>query len=146
MHQSQQGKRAHTISPNRMPRERAAVPEFESIHRLAVYGSLTPGGSNHAVLTDISGQWRRGWVEGDLHAEGWGATQGYPGLRWKPGAAQVGVYLFESRRLTEHWRRLDAFEGDGYRRIVVPVHGVEGETDALEANIYVVRDNGHPLQ
>jgi hypothetical protein len=47
----------------------------------------------------------------------------------------VPVKLFESPGLPAHWRRLDAFEGDAYRRVVVPVKVGDGD---LPANIYVV--------
>jgi hypothetical protein len=45
------------------------------------------------------------------------------------------VKLFESPDPPAHWRRLDAFEGDAYRRVVVPVSVGDGD---LPANIYVV--------
>lgn len=107
--------------------------------RLAVYGSLAPGESNHHVLAGIAGTWRRGWVEGDLHAEGWGATHGYPGLVWRPGGPRCPVAVLESDDLDAHWQRLDAFEGDDYRRIVVPVFGLSDGDKSLPANTYVVR-------
>ena len=109
--------------------------------RLAVYGSLAPGESNHHVLACIAGTWRRGWVEGDLHAEGWGAPHGYPGLVWRRSGPRCPVSVMESQELDAHWERLDAFEGSDYRRIVVPVFGLSGNDESLASNIYVIRSS-----
>jgi gamma-glutamylcyclotransferase (GGCT)/AIG2-like uncharacterized protein YtfP len=105
-------------------------------HRLAVYGSLAPGEVNHHVLGGLRGTWRDGTVRGDLHPVGWGVTYGFPALAWRADGPAVPVKLFESRDLPAHWSRLDAFEGKGYRRVVVPVT-VEGEGE-LPAHVYVV--------
>ena len=105
--------------------------------RLAIYGSLAPGQQNHHVVADIEGTWARGSVEGDLHQSGWGATYGYPGMIWRPGGPRIGVHLLESAHLADHWARLDAFEGPGYGRIVVPVDLEHGGLKL--ANIYQVK-------
>jgi gamma-glutamylcyclotransferase (GGCT)/AIG2-like uncharacterized protein YtfP len=106
--------------------------------RMAVYGSLAPGESNHHVLAAIRGVWRAGWVEGRLHPPGRGSTGRYPGLIWRPGGDRIPVQVLESPDLPAHWARLDAFEGAHYRRIVVPVFDVVGVVGPLEANIYVL--------
>lgn len=49
--------------------------------------------------------------------------------------APIEVFVFESRALVDHWQRLDAFEGPGYRRIAVDVSTDEG---ILPASIYVL--------
>lgn len=108
-------------------------------HRLAVYGSLAPGEVNHPRLAPLRGTWRPGTVRGDLHPVGWGMTYGFPALVWRGDGPRVPVQLFESDDLPAHWARLDAFEGDAYRRIVVPVE-VEGAR--LDANIYVLNRAG----
>ncbi len=64
-----------------------------------------------------------------------GAALGYPGLVLDPLGPVVEVHLFESLELPDHWARLDAFEGTGYRRVVTPVRTADGE---LMAWIYVV--------
>ena len=74
-------------------------------------------------------------VYGSLHPVGWGMTFGFPALAWRADGPVVPVKLFESPGLPAHWRRLDAFEGDAYRRVVVPVKVGDGD---LPANIYVV--------
>ena len=62
---------------------------FGASSHLVVYGSLVPGGSNHHLVQEIPGTWREGWVTGELRDEGWGATAGYPALRWVPAAGEV---------------------------------------------------------
>lgn len=103
---------------------------FGSDRRLAVYGSLLPGRENHEHVAGIRGEWRRGRVTGHLHQLG-----SYPALEWDPDGPAVPVHVLESPQLPEHWARLDAFEGEGYRRVVVPVELDSGETTA--ANVYV---------
>ena len=103
--------------------------------RLATYGSLAPGRANHHQLAGLEGEWRRGSVRGRLVEEGWGAALGYPGLILDPEGGEVEVQLFQSADLQEHWSRLDAFEGDGYRRVVTQVHTADG---ALDACLYVL--------
>jgi hypothetical protein len=61
---------------------------------------------------------------------------GFPALRWDPDGPPVPVYLLTSPDLPAAWERLDRFEGDAYRRRVVPVW-VGGAT--VRANIYVAR-------
>ena len=110
---------------------------FKASNHLAIYGSLAPGKVNHHVIADIKGQWLEGNVRGRLHENGWGSGLGFPGIIWDPDGSKVKVYLFLSKHLPENWKRLDHFEGDGYKRILVPIHN-EGGIIAV-ANIYEVR-------
>ncbi|MDZ4372866.1 MAG: gamma-glutamylcyclotransferase family protein [Phenylobacterium sp.] len=104
--------------------------------RLAVYGSLAPGQSNHHELTGLAGHWRSGVVRGWKVESGWGAAQGYPGLRPDPAGPDVAVQVFSSADLPAHWARLDAFEGAEYQRVVVTVVTADGP---LDAQIYALR-------
>jgi gamma-glutamylcyclotransferase (GGCT)/AIG2-like uncharacterized protein YtfP len=103
--------------------------------RLAVYGSLAPGKPNHHQLESLEGSWEEGIVRGHLDPAGWGQAMGFPGIRWDPESGAVPVLLFTSRDLPRHWRRLDAFEGSEYRRILVPV---EMRNRVVAANIYEI--------
>ena len=103
--------------------------------RLAVYGSLGPGRVNHRRLAGLDGRWRKGTVRGRLVGAGWGAAIGFPGLILDPLGAVVEVDLLESADLPSHWARLDAFEGEGYRRVATRVSTPEGEVSAW---IYVL--------
>lgn len=105
-------------------------------HRLATYGTLAPGRSNHHELADLTGNWRKGYVQGDLVASGWGAAEGYPGIYLDPAGARVEVFVLESLDLPAHWARLDEFEGDEYERVVTEVRS-EGAT--MLASIYALR-------
>lgn len=109
--------------------------------RLASYGSLAPGQVNHDQLAGLSGRWRPGTVRGRLGAEGWGAPLGYLGLVLDPDGPPVDVALFESADLPAHWPRLDAFEGEEYRRVVAPVRTAEGDVPAC---VYVLASGGAP--
>jgi hypothetical protein len=52
----------------------------------------------------------------------------------------VKVHLFVSAHLPEHWERLDEFEGEDYRRCLIPVYGEQGIIAV--ANIYELRQQG----
>ncbi len=122
----------------------AALEHFEDIvissllaepeQKLAIYGTLAPGEVNHSQIAGIPGTWAEGFVHGDLQMTGWGVEHGFPALTWRPDGPRVPVKLFASPDLERHWRRLDAFEGDGYRRILVPVED-DGGIVAV-ANLY----------
>ena len=105
--------------------------------RLAVYGSLAPGRENHSVIEGIPGEWLEGFVRGRHHPSGWGATMGYPAMRWDPAGERIPVSVLVSEALPSHWARLDRFEGNEYERILVPVEDDSGRIAA--ANIYALR-------
>jgi gamma-glutamylcyclotransferase (GGCT)/AIG2-like uncharacterized protein YtfP len=98
--------------------------------RLATYGTLAPDRPNHHQLADLRGRWLTGVVRGRLVAEGWGADLGYPALILDPKGDSIGVHLFQSEDLPAHWPRLDAFEGNEYRRVTTQVETGEGTVDA----------------
>ncbi|MFG0274474.1 MAG: hypothetical protein ACF8QF_05405, partial [Phycisphaerales bacterium] len=52
------------------------------------------------------------------------------------GAPRVPVHVLESAALPDHWPRLDAFEGAGYRRAVVPV--VRDGAMPIAASLYAL--------
>ena len=112
-----------------------APTDLSALMRLATYGTLAPGRVNHAKLADLTGRWRQGMVRGRLVEAGWGADLGFPGLVLDPAGQAVEVSLFESADLPDHWARLDAFEGPGYRRVVTRVATPDGE---VEASIYEI--------
>lgn len=87
--------------------------------RLFVYGTLAPGRPNAHILADVPGTWQPATVRGTLHAEGWGAAAGYPALVPDEDGATVHGLVFASTALSAHWPRIDAFEGDGYVRVVI---------------------------
>ena len=110
-------------------------PIAPATHRLACYGTLAPGRANNHQLSGLRGRWIPGTVTGRLVAEGWGAEHGFPGLILGASEAKIEVSVFESLDLPNHWQRLDAFEGDGYRRVKTDVQTPEG---LLPSFIYVI--------
>lgn len=104
--------------------------------RLATYGSLAPGRTNHHELDGLVGVWSEGVVRGQLVQDGWGATIGYPAIVLDPDGPVVAIWVFDSPDLSHHWNRLDAFEGPGYERVVVSVDTPDGDS---EAYIYALR-------
>jgi gamma-glutamylcyclotransferase (GGCT)/AIG2-like uncharacterized protein YtfP len=97
--------------------------------RLAAYGTLAPGESNHAMLAGVPGDWLTGTVRGVLFM-----AHGYPAFEPRPGKGQVPVSVLTAVALPEHWARLDEFEGVDYRRILVPVTLSNGTI--VVANLY----------
>jgi len=99
--------------------------------RLASYGTLQPGQSNHHQLAGLRGRWLTGTVRGKLIPTGWAVTQRFPALFLDPAGPLVNVSLFESADLPQHWSRLDEFEGPDYRRVPVTVSTPEGDLAAF---------------
>jgi len=106
------------------------------VHRLFVYGTLAPGRPNAHVLADVPGQWEPATTTGTLLQEGWGAAAGYPGMILDDRGGIVPGFLFSSDALGDHWARLDAFEGDGYVRVLTRVRRQDGTT--VDAYLYAL--------
>jgi len=115
--------------------ERRLEDRFRTSEALAVYGTLAPGEPNHHVVAPLGGTWTEGVVEGDLFPVGWGATLGYPAFRPRAGGPAVAVKVLATAALAAAWPELDRFEGDGYRRILVPVFSPD---PADERRLYTV--------
>ena len=108
-------------------------------NRLAVYGSLGPGKSNHHMLAKYPGTWTRGRVRGDLVNAGWGAAGGFPGLIPRADGPWVPVDVLESSALPNAWPDLDAFEGSEYRRVLIDVFVEDSDAEPMcVANIYAL--------
>lgn len=95
--------------------------------RLFVYGTLAPGKANHHVMAPIGGEWEAATLRGHLMQEGWGAEMGSPGIVPSPDGEAVAGYVVASPKLGGHWSMLDAFEGDGYQRMLVEVTTESGK-------------------
>jgi len=107
------------------------------VDRLFVYGTLAPGRSNEHELAEVPGTWEPATVKGALLPEGWGAAEGYPGIVLDESGDDVQGFLFSSAELSEQWARLDAFEGDGYERVVTSVIRTDGTI--VKAHIYALK-------
>lgn len=106
------------------------------MEHLFVYGTLAPNRPNHHIMTPIDGTWQSATVRGFLHAQGWGATQGYPAIIPDDGGDVVQGFVFSSDRLCEHWGRLDEFEGDEYTR--TPIIATLDDGTTLTAFVYAL--------
>lgn len=113
------------------------------MHRLFVYGTLKPGEPNAHELDGLKGDWRTAHVRGRLYPSGWGAAMGYPGVILDEDGDRVAGMLFTSADLPEHWGRLDAFEGEGYERVMTRVTLEDGE--GTDAYIYALADKTPPV-
>lgn len=111
-------------------------PENVVTDRLFVYGTLAPGKPNAHVLADVPGRWEPATVTGTLHAEGWGAAIGFPGIVLDAHGDDVHGLVFSSDELSAHWARLDAFEGDGYERVLTTARLADGTS--VDAFIYAL--------
>ncbi|MFZ2308152.1 MAG: gamma-glutamylcyclotransferase family protein [Rhodoferax sp.] len=106
------------------------------LHRLFVYGTLAPGRSNAHVLAEVPGTWQPAQVRGTVHHVTWGPAAGYPGLVLDAKGGVVPGLVFTSDELPAHWKRLDAFEGEGYAR--VPVQATLEDGTVVQAFVYVL--------
>lgn len=111
-----------------------STPTFE---RLFIYGTLAPGRPNEHVLANLSGEWQPATMRGELRQQGWRAAVGFPGIVLDENGPEVQGMLFSSAGLSEHWQRLDDFEGDGYVRVLARAILQSGET--ATAYVYVLR-------
>lgn len=109
------------------------------MQRLFVYGTLAPGQANHKVLMDILGTWEAATLKGILIQAGWGVEMGCPGVVPTDDGDEVEGFVFSSKYLTEHWPRLDKFEGEGYERVLVTVK--VGGVFGVEAYVYALNHN-----
>lgn len=117
-------------------------------HALAAYGTLAPGRSNAHVMDGVRGTWIPGTLRGTLHASGTGAATGYPGVVLAGTApahatTDVPAQVLVSADLPDHWDRLDAFEGAGYRRVPAVV-ALEDDDAVRPAFAYELVPNAVP--
>ncbi|MBI4248081.1 MAG: hypothetical protein HY611_01155 [Elusimicrobia bacterium] len=103
--------------------------------RLAIYGTLAPGGANREILERISGRWTDGTVEGKIET-----GFGLPLFIWQRGADKIPVKVLWSSELPKRWTDLDRFEGEQYRRVLVPI---EEQKEIMVANIYSRRSRNY---
>ena len=103
---------------------------------LAVYGTLAPGEENYHAMLGINGTWVDGFIFGYKFEVTWGGADGYPGVVLDPAGNRVPVKVMISDDLDSHWRRLDDFEGPGFRRVPVDVYAdpqVDLEVDPADS-------------
>ena len=107
-------------------------------NRLFVYGTLAPGQSNAHVLADLVGTWEKASVNGTVYQVAWGPASGYPGILLNEDDGDAAGLIFSSDALPAHWERLDAFEGEGYTRVLVTARLQSGST--VQAFVYSLNE------
>lgn len=108
--------------------------EVPCSRRLAVYGTLAPSGNRHDLLAALGGRWFEGHVLGHRFVGRHGSARGYPALRLDLEGDRVPVAVVETPELPRRFGPIDAYEGEGYRRVVAPVWDEDGLL--LIANVY----------
>lgn len=106
------------------------------MEHLFVYGTLAPNRPNHHIMTPIDGTWQPATAKGFLHAQGWGATHGYPAMIPNEAGDVVQGFVFSSDKLCEHWDGLDEFEGVEYQRVPITATLYNGKT--VRAFVYAL--------
>ncbi|TDT45028.1 gamma-glutamylcyclotransferase (GGCT)/AIG2-like uncharacterized protein YtfP [Maribacter spongiicola] len=107
------------------------------MQKLFVYGTLGPEKPNEHILKKIGGNWKKGYVLGELFKEGWGSEMGFPGIRLENKIEKIKGYIFYSDNLDQHWKELDDFEGIAYQRIKTEIT-LEKGGNKEEAFIYAL--------
>ena len=107
------------------------------LENLFVYGTLGPNRPNEHILKKIGGSWEEATVRGKLKEEGWGAKMGYPGIKLDENEDEINGFVFMSENLSYHWNMLDAFEGEGYKRVLAQVKINSGKI--ITAYLYVLK-------
>ena len=91
-------------------------------------------------MDGVRGTWIPGTLRGTFHASGTDAATGYPGIVLAGTApahatTDVPAQVLVSADLPDHWDRLDAFEGAGYRRVPAVV-ALEDDDAVRPAFVY----------
>lgn len=89
--------------------------------RLAVYGTLAPGGTNASQLASLGGRWEEGTARGRLSLR-----DGLHSFRWEYPGDDVAVNVICSPALRRYFPVLDKFEGPRYQRSLVPIRQASG--------------------
>ncbi len=97
-------------------------------HRLVVYGTLVPGGEYAHLLADLAGRWQECLIRGHM-----GRYRRYKTFKWNPLGPVHRAWLFTSPLLPARLPILDRFEGNAYRRRLIPA--LAGHTLVI-ANVY----------
>lgn len=96
--------------------------------RLIVYGTLVPGGMYHYLLADLPGAWEPCVIRGHM-----GEYWGFKAFRYAEHGPRHPAWLLNSEALPQKFPDLDEFEGEPYRRIIIPARvGIR----RVRANIY----------
>ena len=113
------------------------------INALFVYGSLAPHQENAHFLNALDGHWQTAYVKGEHHPHGLPGTEGYPALTLNPNSPNIQGLIFTSAQLESIFPTLDAFEGEGYTRVLTTAYLQDGR--ACPTFIYAYNDQDFGL-
>jgi gamma-glutamylcyclotransferase (GGCT)/AIG2-like uncharacterized protein YtfP len=99
--------------------------------RIVSYGTLSPEGVNHRILSSVSGTWEKCMVLGKIEKD----ASGLSFFIWDISAEPIDAQLFSSGELPEKWNSIDNFEGSLYKRRLIPVQ--LSDQKIRIANIYL---------
>ena len=83
--------------------------------KLVNYGTLARDRSNAQLLEGLGGSWEVCVIRGEIFL-----ADRLPNFRWKLDGDEVPAQLFTATDLQSTWESLDSFEGDDYRRRLIP--------------------------
>jgi len=83
--------------------------------KLVAYGSLRPGCANEMIVKNLDGDWQDCSLRGTIRQQG-----SLRFFRWDPRAGPIEAMLFTAPTLVDNWQRIDRFEGNRYKRHLVP--------------------------
>ena len=92
---------------------------------------------NH-LLSSIGGSWEKGTVQGEFIQANEIPGFPYPSVILDDDSSDVNGYLFSSKNLSNHWSRLDKYEGSSYERVMTKVTLDNGKT--VDAYIYELKN------
>ena len=95
---------------------------MRQINRIFVYGSLQPGMQNESILKNLNGNWKKGFVLGELLNINSGENYGYPVLKINKIGSKIYGMVFESYEIKKKIEEIDKFEGENYKRIIGEVY------------------------
>lgn len=80
------------------------------------------------MLEAIGGTWEKATIQGEYFKAG--SIQGfdYPGIILRDSGETIEGYIFISDNLSNHWDKIDAYEGAFYRRVITQAELADGRT------------------
>jgi gamma-glutamylcyclotransferase (GGCT)/AIG2-like uncharacterized protein YtfP len=105
--------------------------------RLFFYGALAPGRENEHVLGDVPGTWELATVRAGCYSKAGVLRPASPASSWTKTDQRSTACCLSSAMLSEYWKRLGHFEGDGYERVLTSARLQSGGT--AMAYIYILR-------
>ena len=92
---------------------------MRQINRIFVYGSLQPGMQNESILKNLNGNWKKGFVLGELLNINSGENYGYPVLKINKIGSKIYGMVFESYEIKKRLRKLISLREKTIKELLV---------------------------